>query len=258
MSGVTLQFAANLTTLFQDVSPTARFERAAAAGFKGVEMLFPHACLAAETARQLAQANDLQWVLFNIAPGDWQSGDRGLAAQTGREAEFEDAVKSALRYAETIGCVRLHAMAGSAATADAETFIGNLSMAASLAQPYGVDILIEPINPIDMPGYYLTTAEQALEIIDVVGAKNLALQFDLYHRARTHGDTVASIARFAEITEHYQIAGPPDRHEPDRGDWDLNAVLQAIIETDYRGWIGCEYHPAGLTEDGLGWLSNVR
>ncbi|MEO1206276.1 MAG: TIM barrel protein [Pseudomonadota bacterium] len=248
--------AANLTMLFNEVPLSQRFECAARAGFCGVEMLFPYE-IPAEVVRDTLRLHDLTLVLFNIHPGKWDAGDRGLAAQKGRESEFEDATARALRYAETVGCVRLHAMAGLAETADDETFIGNLAFAARMAEPHGIDILIEPINTYDMPGYHLTRTAHARAIIEAVGAPNLGLQLDLYHRHRMEGDVLAAIAEAADITRHIQIAGPPDRGEPDQGDWDLNEILQAIEASGYRGWIGCEYRPRKTTEAGLGWLQTA-
>lgn len=254
-----LNFAANLTTLFTDVSLTERFKRARDAGFYGVEMLFPYEVPAKHT-RKLLLDNQLTFALFNIRPGDWECGDRGLAAQKGREAEFETAVTEAVAYAEAVGCIRLHAMAGLHENASDETFIGNLSKAARMAEPHGIDILIEPINTFDMPGYHLTTTEQAFKIIQAVDAPNVGLQLDLYHRHRMEGDVLTAIAQTADVTRHIQIAGPPDRGEPDKGEagWNLGEILTAIEQSSYRGWIGCEYHPRSTTDDGLTWLKNAQ
>lgn len=249
-------FAANLSLLFTELPLRERFAAASACGFRGVEILFPYELPADEMAHLLV-SNRLTLVLFNIAPGDWEHGDRGLAAQAGREDEFEARLLEALRYADTVGCMRLHAMAGPRANASDETFIGNIARAARLAEAHGIDILIEPINPFDMPGYHLTDTDHARRIIEAVGAPNVGLQFDLYHRQRTHGDAADMIEAYADLTRHYQIAGAPARTEPDIGDLDLAAVLERIEGTGYRGWIGCEYRPSGRTEDGLSWMQRL-
>ncbi len=251
------RLAANLSLMFTEVPFMDRFEAAANAGFRGVEFLFPYAWHARDIADRL-KANSLQQVLFNIRPGDWDSGDRGLAAIKGREAEFEDALIEALRYADVLGCVRLHAMAGLAGRgADLETYIGNIAMAARLAEPHGVEILIEPINTFDMPDYYLSTTKAARTVIAAVGRDNVGLQFDCYHRHRMEGGVAEAIAENVDITRHYQIAGPPDRGEPDAGDLDYAALLAAIDATGYGGWVGCEYRPRGDTTAGLAWMKKL-
>ncbi len=249
-------FAANLSLMFNEVPLPERFARAAECGFRGVEILFPYEMSAFDTSELLTR-HGLTLALFNIAPGDWAAGDRGLAAQKGREDEFEARLNEALRYADTVGCMRLHAMAGTAENASDETFIGNLAHAARMAEPHGIDILIEPINPFDMPGYHLTSTDHARRIIEAVAAPNVGLQFDLYHRQRTDGDAVDVIEAYADLTRHYQIAGAPARNEPDTGDIDFGAVLERIEGTGYRGWIGCEYRPRARTEDGLRWLARL-
>jgi len=251
------RFAANISMMFQEAGFLDRFAAARAAGFGAVEMMFPYDHRAEQVA-QAAQENGLSIALFNIAPGDWDGGERGLAALPGREAEFEEQVARALKFAGKVGCVRLHAMAGVGDAACRDTYIGNLAMAARMAEPHGVEILIEPINTYDMPGYFLTRTEDAVEVIKAVDRGNLGLQFDLYHRHRMQGGVLEAIPRFAEWTRHYQIAGPPDRGEPDVTDWDLLALMEAIDDTGYGGWVGCEYRPRGRTGDGLAWMKDFE
>lgn len=251
------RLAANLSLMFTEVPFMERFEAAAKAGFRGVEFLFPYAWPKNEIAARLKE-NGLQQVLFNISPGDWDAGDRGLAAIKGREAEFEAAVIDALRYADALGCVRLHAMSGlTERGANLETLIGNVANAARLAQSHGVEILIEPINTFDMPGYFLTTVKQARDVINAVGHDNVGLQFDCYHRQRMEGGVAEAIAENVDITRHYQIASPPDRGEPDSGELDFVELLAAIDSTGYGGWVGCEYRPRGDTLAGLSWVKTL-
>lgn len=251
------RFAANLSFLFTEVPFLDRFEAAAAAGFKGVEFMFPYA-FAVEDIRARLDATELELVLFNLPPGHWDKGERGFTALPGRETEFATRVDMALRYAEALGCRRLHAMAGLMTHgARRETFVANLKLAAAWAAPLGIDILIEPINTRDMPDYFLSRTEDARDIIAETGAANVRLQLDLYHRHVMQGGAAEAITAFASITRHYQCAGPPDRGEPDAGDLDYRNLFQRIDATGYSGWIGCEYKPRGATRDGLVWAERI-
>lgn len=248
------RFAANLSFLFTEVPFPERFAAAAAAGFRAVEFMFPYEWPTEEIADRLSAAG-LRNVLFNVAQGNWASGERGIAALAGREGEFIDAIGTGLRYAETLGCAQLHVMAGlTEHGASRATFVSNLAAAAAdLAARSNVTLLIEPINTKDMPGYFLTALEEAREIIAEVGKPNVGLQLDLYHRQVMRGDARDALRAFADITRHIQIASPPDRGEPDRGELDYAAIFRDIDSSGYSGWVGCEYKPRGRTADGLQW-----
>lgn len=247
------RFAANLSFLFTDLPFLDRFEAAAHAGFKGVEFMFPYATPAGEIRTRL-NTNGLSLVLFNLPPGHWDKGERGFAALPGREDEFASAVDLALRYAEALDCPRLHAMAGlTTHGASRDAYVANLRLAADWAAPLGIDILIEPINTRDMPGYFLTRAADARDVIAEVGKPNLGLQFDLYHRHLMEGDVEAAIAEFGPLARHYQCADPPDRGEPSLRTIDYAHLFRLIDASGYDGWIGCEYKPRGATLDGLAW-----
>lgn len=251
------KFSANLSMMFTEHAFLDRFSAAAAAGFKAVEFLFPYDH-DPDTIKQRLDETGLELVLFNLSPGDWQVGERGLTALKGRETEFQTALRQAIHYARALGCPRLHAMAGLISDgADQETYLTNLKTAAAWAAPHGISILIEPINSEDMPGYFLTHTETAAEVINTVGGDNLGLQFDLFHRHKMEGDVMGAISKYAAVTCHYQCAAPRDRGEPDREGLDYRAVFQAIDTTGYGGWIGCEYRPRGRTEEGLGWLGDL-
>lgn len=247
------RFAANLSLMFTEVPFLDRFEAAAAAGFKGVEFLFPYA-FDIDDLRARLDAHGLQVVLFNLPPGHWDEGERGITALKGREDEFAAGVDLALRYADALGCPRVHAMAGlEAHGTDRDVYVKNLTLAADWARGEGIDVLIEPINTIDMPGYFLATTEEARDVIGAVGAPNLGLQFDLYHRERMQGGVLEAIGEFAPLARHYQCANPPDRSEPACDVIDYAAVFQAIDATGFDGWIGCEYRPRAGTLPGLNW-----
>ena len=251
------KFAANVSLMFTELPFLERFKAAADAGFKGVEMLFPYAWSDAEIKAKLAD-NDLQLVLFNIYPGAWDDGERGLTGVKGREADFEAAVDQALDYAIALGCRKLHAMAGlKSHGANQKTYLANLEKAAARAENHGVDILIEPINTHDFPGYLLNTTQDAVDIIHAVGATNLGLQFDLYHRHMMEGEVPRALDQFGPFARHIQVAGPPDRGEPIPSQVDFIPLFQKIDASGYKGWIGCEYKPRAGTSEGLSWLDKV-
>jgi hydroxypyruvate isomerase len=248
-----LRLAANLSFLFTEHPFLDRFEAAAKAGFRGVEFMFPYAVAAGEIKSRL-EGNGLELVLFNLPPGHWDRGERGFTAIPGRETDFASAIDLALRYAEVLSCKRLHAMAGlTTQGAERKTYAANLKLAAKWAAPSDIDILIEPINTRDIPGYFLTRTSEARDLIGEVGEPNLGLQLDLYHRHVAEGDVAGAIAEFGPLARHYQCAAPPDRGEPDAGDIDYGEIFRLIDASGYDGWIGCEYKPRGNTGEGLAW-----
>jgi len=256
------RFAANLTMMFNEVPFPERFQRAADAGFEAVEFLFPYDHTPTEVAGWLAAAG-LQNVLFNMPPGDWAKGERGLAALPGREAEFRAGVAKALDYAAALGTKRLHAMAGlvpEGADRDAcrETYVANLKHAAEALGRHGLTLVIEPINTRDIPGFFLNTQAEARAVIEAVGAPNLKIQMDFYHAQIVEGDLAMTLRKNLDLVGHTQIAGVPDRHEPDEGEVNYPYLFGLLDELGYDGWVGCEYRPRGKTEDGLGWLKAAR
>lgn len=267
------RFAANLSLLYNEHPFLDRFAAAAADGFQGVEYLFPYAFAAADLAQRLAD-HGLQQVLFNAPPGDWDAGERGIACLPRREAEFRAGFTQALDYAQALNCPRLHVMAG-LAPAGVErarlqaTYEANLAWAAEQAATLGREVLIEPINPRDFPGYFLTHQAEAHRIAQAIGAPNLKVQFDLYHCQIVEGDVAMKIRQYLPTGRvgHFQLAGVPQRHEPDVGELNYPYLFNVIDEVaeacGWQGWIGCEYRPArgsvsNATRDGLGWLRDTR
>ncbi len=255
-------FAANLTMMFTELPFPERFAAAAAAGFTGVEFLFPYDYRPDEVAGWLRAAG-LSCALFNLWPGDWALGERGLASLPGREAAFRASVSQALEYAEALGTPRLHAMAGVLPNgADRrrhlDTYVQNLTFAARALAETGRTLLIEAINPRDMPGYFLTTQAEAHAVRLEVGASNLLVQMDFYHAQMTEGRLAETFVQHADAIGHVQIAGVPGRHEPDRGEIDYAFLFELLDDSQYVGWVGCEYRPRGRTEEGLGWLRRWR
>ncbi len=256
------RFAANLTMMYREHEFLDRFGAAAADGFKGVEYLFPYDHPAEELAARL-KAHDLTQVLFNGPPGDWAKGERGIASLPGRESEFQRGVETALRYAQALGNRTVHMMAGLLGANDdrarhRDVYLANLAYAASQAARHGLTIVIEPINTRDMPGYFLSRQHDAQQICEEVGAPNLKVQFDLYHCQIVEGDLAVKLKQMIADIGHIQIAGVPERHEPDDGEVNYPYLLKLIDTLGYEGWIGCEYIPKGNTSAGLGWLKAWR
>lgn len=250
------EFAANLNLLFTELALPARFAAARDAGFDGVEMLFPYA-MPAQALRGHLDDTGLDMVLINTPAGDWEGKERGFAAVPGAENVFWQGFEMALEYARTTRAHVVHVMAGVAEGPQArETFIANLRRAALAARAQ--QLTIEPINRVDMPGYYLNGFEQAAGILRDVDMPNLGLQFDAYHAQRITGDVMATWARFGPLVRHVQIAGSPGRHEPDDGEIDFPAFFAALGASGYQGAISAEYFPRGRTEEGLNWLRRIR
>ena len=254
------KFAANLSMLFQELPFLDRFEAAARAGFRAVEFLFPYE-YPAQDIRQRLDRLGLRQVLFNLPPGDWAKGERGLAALPGREAEFAAGVDRAIEYANALGCPQVHAMAGVALDVPLEqaaaTYRANLRQAADRLHAHGIRTLIEPLNSRDMPGYFLMTAEQARQIIEAVNHPNLFLQMDLYHAQIMEGDLATKLRRWLPHIGHIQIAGTPGRHEPDIGEVNYAWLLRHVDDLGYDGWVGCEYRPLTTTTAGLSWRNRL-
>jgi hydroxypyruvate isomerase len=251
------RFAANLSMMFNEIPFLDRFAAARQAGFEGVELLFPYEFKAADLRTRL-NGEGLTQALFNMPPGDWGKGERGIASIPGRQAEFRESVKKALDYAAALDCRQIHCMAGimpadvplTTATA---VYAANLAWAAEQAQPAGVRLVIEPINHRDMPGYFLNTQAQGAAMVEAIGRDRLGLQFDVYHVQVTEGDITKRMEQFMPIIAHMQIADVPARNEPGTGEIGWRFVFRRMDELGYQGWVGCEYRPAGETVAGLGW-----
>jgi hydroxypyruvate isomerase len=252
-----IKLAANLSMMFNEVPFLERFSAAASCGFKGVEFLFPYEYQSKDVASALEDAR-LSQALFNVGPGNWSAGERGIAALPGREREFAEALELGLEYAAALRCPRLHVMAGlrPAGVPVEETeriYEANLRLAANRCAQRRIEVVIEPINHRDIPGYYLNTTRQAMAVIDRVGAPNLKLQLDLYHCQITEGDLAQHVRNLAGRFAHVQIAGNPDRNEPDQGEVNYTYVLGVLDASGYDGWVGCEYRPKAGTREGLAW-----
>lgn len=256
------RFAANLSLLFPELDFLDKFGAARACRFDAVEFLFPYS-YPAERVLHAMQQHQLSTVLFNLPAGDWARGERGLACDPRRTAEFREGVALALDYARTLGVSQLHCLAGllpggiTPAEAHA-SYVANLRYAAGQLAPHGITLLIEPINTFDMPGYFLTGSDQAAAVIAECAAPNLFLQFDMYHMQRMEGDAATGLRKHFALIRHMQLADVPGRHEPGTGSMDYPALFALVDQLGYSGWIGCEYHPLGDTAAGLEWLRSLR
>ncbi|MGE5615888.1 MAG: 2-oxo-tetronate isomerase [Bacillota bacterium] len=253
------RFAANLTTMYNEHPFLERFGAAAKDGFEGVEFLFPYEHAALDLRARLEQFG-FTLALFNGPPGDWSKGERGLASLPGREEEFRRSIDHALEYARILGNKCLHVMCGLIPTgADRarhrETYVKNLANAAKQAASIGVTVVIEPINTRNIPGYFLNRQDEAHAVREEVGADNLKVQMDLFHCQIVEGDLAMKIRKYIANVAHMQIAGVPERHEPDTGEVNYPYLFGVIDEVGYPGWIGCEYHPKAGTSEGLGWIA---
>ena len=252
------RFADNLTMLFTELPFLDRFDAAAAAGFEAVEFLFPYAHPAQEIRKRL-DANGLQLVLHNLPAGNWDAGERGIACLPERTDEFRSGVARALEYAAVLGVRQLNCLAGKAPTgADPallqRTLVDNLRYAALELRCSGLQLLLEPINAYDIPGFFVNRTDHALALLDEVGLDNVWLQYDIYHAQRTEGELAATLTRHLKRIAHIQVADNPGRHEPGTGEIHWDFLFRHIDALGYAGWIGCEYKPAAGTQAGLGWL----
>jgi hydroxypyruvate isomerase len=251
------RFAANLSTMFTDRPFLERCAAARKAGFEAVECQFPYEAEAADLKAEL-DANALQMLLINTPPGDFAAGERGLAGLPGREPDFRAALDRALAYADTLGCPQIHVMAGvrpDGVPRDAcwATYKANLKVAGEAAAAAGRLALIEPINTRDIPGFLLNTPAEGAGLVEELGLAAVRLQFDFYHAQIMAGDLARSFERHLPVVAHVQIAGVPERQEPDVGEINYPYLFDLLDRLGYQGWVGCEYFPAARTEDGLGW-----
>jgi hydroxypyruvate isomerase len=254
------RFSANLTMLFNEVDFPARFREAARAGFSAVEYTFPYRYPKLLLV-DLLQENGLSQALFNLPAGDWDRGERGIACLPDRVAEFRIGVGEAIAYATALRCTKLNCLTGitpsSLSMAEVrKVLVANLRFAAELLREAGIQLLVEPINTFDIPGFYLNRTRQALELIDEVGSDNLYLQYDIYHMQRMEGELARTIRDNIGRIGHMQLADNPGRHEPGTGEICYPFLFRLLDEIGYQGWIGCEYQPKEGTHAGLHWIED--
>ena len=250
------RFAANLTMMFNEVPFLDRFEAASKAGFTAVEFLFHYEHAPEDIGKRL-KAHGLTQALFNLPPGDWAAGEKGFAALPARFDDLKRSLVTALPYAQATGVKRLHLMAGIAERSDrrsVEAFYKSVAYAAEFFAPHGLDVVIEPINPRNVPGYFLNDFSFARDLINELKLSNLKLQFDIYHCQIIHGDVTMRLREMMPIIGHVQIASIPSRNEPDGEELNYPFLFAELDRLGYGGFVGCEYNPRGKTTDGLAWF----
>lgn len=255
------KFAANLTMLFTERPFLERFSAARTAGFDAVEFLFPYAWPADEIKRLLNQ-NKLKLVLHNLPAGDWDAGERGIACMPNRMREFRDGVSRAISYAKALGVSQLNCLLGKRPPniSDEEidqVVVQNLRYAATELRKHEINLLVEPINTFDIPGFYLSNTEQAMRLIEGVEADNLFVQYDIYHMQRMEGEIAGTVKKHLQKIKHVQLADNPGRNEPGTGELNYRFLFRHLDAIGYEGWVGCEYKPAQTTEQGLGWIHEL-
>lgn len=252
-------FAANLTMLFQELPFIERFEAAKTAGFNYVEYLFPYA-YEAEALKAELDKHSLKQVLFNLPPGDWDAGERGIACHPDRIQEFRDGVDQAIGYAKVLEVKQINCLAGLQPKTVSEelawqTLLDNVGYAADKLAAQGITLMLEPINSrVDMPGFFIDTLDKALKVIEALGRDNLKVQFDLYHMQIMQGDLIRSLAQHLDHIGHIQFADNPGRHQPGSGEINFENVFKALKKSNYQGWASAEYLPSHNTEQSLAWL----
>ncbi|MFS2223588.1 HPr family phosphocarrier protein [Pantoea sp. B65] len=256
------KFAANLSTMFNELPFLDRFAAAAAAGFHGVEFLFPYD-YPAEQLKARLQQHQLQLVLFNTAPGNVAAGEWGVVAIPGREEDARRDIDQALEYAIALNCPQVHVMAatlppGADREAYCQTFIANMRYASDRFAVHGIRLLIEALNPGTKPGYLYASQYQTLEMVKRIDRDNVFTQLDLFHAQLVDGNLSHLIRDYAGCYQHIQIASAPHRHEPDEGEINYPWLFNLLDEIGYSGWIGCEYFPRAATTDGLQWFNAFR
>lgn len=255
------QLSANLGFLWADLPLVQRVERAAAAGFRAVELHWPYDT-AAQEVRAACEEHHVELLSVNTPQGNLANGDAGLAAQIGRESEFKAAFEMTLQWACDSGAKLIHVLPGMASAPDGQplarqTFINNLQWAADLAAQQNITLLLEALNHRDKPGYFYHTQAESNAIRHEAGKDNVKLMFDVYHVGVTEGDVLVKLEQFLPVIGHIQIAAVPTRREPDEGEIRYEAVFERLNELGYKGWIGCEYKPRAQVEQGLAWIDKI-
>lgn len=255
-----MRYSANLGFLWAELGLLARIDAAARAGFGAIELHWPYDVPASDV-KQRCDRHGLILLSLNTPRGDLSKGEMGLGAVAGRQDEFQAGFDQALDYCVGAGGGFIHCMAGKVPAelreAARQVFVENLRIASAKAARHGLTLLLEPLNPVNVPGYFYSRASEACAIIGETGRDNIKLMFDAYHVGRVGEDPVVRFRDCLPLIGHVQIAAVPSRAEPDEGDIDFRRFLAEVQRTGYAGWIGAEYLPSGDTDAGLGWREKL-
>ena len=251
-----IQLSANLSLLFNENEFLDRFKEAKINGFNAVEFQFPYNFEAQSIKREIDK-NNLILSIFNSPPGNFENGERGLACLENRQDDFKKSIVKAISYAKIFQCYKIHVMSGVSNKENdlnaKKVYIENLKWACDEFDKHNINLLIEPINQRNIPNYFLSSTDQAIEIIDKIERKNIYLLFDIYHHQIIRGDVSKYLEKFLQYIGHIQIAGIPNRNEPDQSELDYKYIFKFIEGLNYTGFIGCEYNPLRDTVSGLKW-----
>lgn len=254
------KFAANLSFFYLGIPFAERFAAAAKAGFMAVEFLFPFE-LEIPVFQKIIEDNNLQVVLFDAPAGDWAKGERGLGVVRGRDDEFTQSIGKAVKYANVVELKQINVLAGINYEDDEKIntarLIERLRYAADEFKKHDINLLLEHINPYDMPGYFVSTPNKAIEVIDQVKRDNVLLQYDFYHAQRMGGDIINFMKKHFDRIAHVQVADSPNRHQPGTGELNYKFILDELDKLGYKGWVGLEYKPTSDANGSLGWIKDM-
>ena len=256
-----INLSANISLLFKEYNFIERFEQAYKNDFKVVEFQFPYDFKPKIIQDELKKYK-LHLSIFNSSPGDFESGDRGLACLPNRIDEFKKSIFQCIEYAKIFKCQNIHIMSGTSnnknGTNFRDAYIENLRWACDQFAKDNLYVLIEPINQRNIPGYFLSSTDLAVDFINIIDRSNLKLLFDIYHHQIIRGNVTKYLEKYFPYIGHIQIAGIPNRNEPDDSELDYSYVFKVIKDLNYNGWIGCEYSPKEDTVSGLKWIGEVN
>lgn len=251
-------FSINLSLLFKEHAFLDRFQAAADAGFKAVEIQFPYDHEAAAIKKAADEAN-VEIILINVPVDDLMQGGNGLACQPERIEDYEQALMQCVDYAKILQPKMINVLAGrekeKARLTDAHrTFIRNLRHSAEVFDSMGITTVFEAVNKIDMPGFLVHNLREQIEVLEEAQHPNIRLQYDVYHMTRMGEHVIENLYEHAHIIGHIQFADAPGRAQPGTGEIDFDAVFNVIDKSIYSGWVGAEYNPQGTTQESLGWF----
>jgi hydroxypyruvate isomerase len=256
------KFSANLSFLFKELDFLSRFSAASEAGFSAIEFMSPYEFDAKTLLAGLKEAG-LDLILHNVPSGNWEAGDRGIACHPDRVEEFREGVQRAIEYAQILNVPNINCLAGiqPGNVSDEQarrTLVENLRFAARRFSSEGIRLLVEPINNVDIPGFFVNSTKSFLELSKEVHEENLFLQYDVYHAQKMEGDLSRTIKANLNRIAHIQIADNPGRHEPGTGEISYEFLLRYLDDIGYNGYVGCEYTPSQDTQSSLGWLKPLH
>jgi hydroxypyruvate isomerase len=252
-----LRFAANLGLLFNEFAFLDRFQAAADAGFRLVEIMFPMAPIDAICAA--VKKAGVELLQFNLPGGDFPAGDRGFLAMPGKRQEFRAALQQALPAAKVLGVKQFNCLAGNwAPEYSREEQLAcareNLAWASPLLVEAGLTMNIEPLSPFQSPRYVFPRPSELLALLKGLGLPRIGVQYDVFHAQLVEGNLIGTLKEYLPFVGHIQVADAPERHQPGTGEINYRAVFSALEQMGYDKVVSLEYIPVGSTIESLAWL----